>query len=111
MLQALSERSLIRMFGEIVPDFMNRSTLQKCYQRDKRPLAEKIIKYLVDTPSFDNQHQDILIKSFNKIMSNSHTRVLDTITDFLRFKADEDEDLQKHIIERNNNLSFHRNVH
>jgi len=109
ILDALCERGLIRKWGEIVPDFMNRSVLSICYQKNLKPFAEMVLKYLITIPSFDNQHHDILLKSIKNIMNNQETKVLDEVTDFLQLKQlDEDND-DKNDFE-GNSISFHRNI-
>ena len=84
-MQSLSERGYIRLFGEVIPDFMHQTILSKSYDKEKKVCAELLIKHLVNTPSFNDNHQDILLGSFWNIM-HSKTHKSDEIVDFLKVK-------------------------
>ena len=55
-------------------DFSNKTLLSECYDEKYKgryhKFVDKIISYLVETPSFDNNHQDILMKSFWDVLDD-----------------------------------------
>ena len=74
MYKALTARGLIRYYGEMTTDLFNSTPLKKCFEQKNDNSAKILLSYLMKTKSFDNNHFDIVMKSFDYFMKCSSAK-------------------------------------
>ena len=93
---------MIRAYGQVLPNFMHTTLLDQCFQEKEKEqhkiLAAKVMNYLMTTKSDNNNHRDIILRSFWDILNCK--MIKDDLIDFLEL-TDEDDEYR---------YSFHRQI-
>ena len=70
----MSERDMIRQYGEVIPDLYNATALDRCLKGDQQILAVKIFKYVLENDSYNDNHREIIMKSLNSLLKCDSTK-------------------------------------